>query len=334
MTPPLLELTDVRKHYRVRGRVSRRGGDAVRAVDGVSLTIQPGEILGLVGESGCGKSTLARTLVGLETPDGGDIRFDGTPIERLAPRDRQRRIQMVFQDPYTTLPPHMKIRAVVAEPFLIHGMARGAELARRVDQLLVDVGLPASLGDKRPGQLSGGQRQRVGIARALALRPSLLVADEAVSALDVSVQAQILNLLRDLQHRYGLTMLFVSHDIGVVTYLSQRIAVMYLGKIVETGPARRLYDRPVHPYTRALMAAVPDLDRRGHDRDEPHGDPPDPKRPPPGCAFHPRCPMAQDVCRTDTPKLHEWLPDRHAACHFALDGLDTGVAVPTEGGTP
>ncbi len=332
MTSPLLELREVHTHYSVRRGVF--GKATVRAVDGVSLTVERGETLGLVGESGCGKSTLARSLVLLESTQGGEIWFDGRQVT-AADTDRLRReVQIIFQDPYTSLPPHMKVRRIVAEPLLIHRLAKGEELRRRVDELLADVGLPLSVGDKLPGQLSGGQRQRVGIARALALRPSLIIADEAVSALDVSVQAQILNLLKSLQQRLGLTLLFVSHDIGVVTYLSQRIAVMYLGRIVETGPAQQVYETPLHPYTRALMAAVPGLERRGRERTEVRGDPPDPKNPPPGCPFHPRCPMAQDICRSTAPPLDEWLPRRWAACHFALDGIDVHAATASEGRTP
>lgn len=316
---PLLELDDLRKHYTLRSGPARRRV-SVRAVDGVTLRIERGQTLGLVGESGCGKSTLARTLVLLEKPDGGEIRFDGQPVNATAASALRRQVQMVFQDPYTSLPPHMKVRRIIAEPLLIHRVVAGDQLQARVEELIADVGLPARAADKLPGQLSGGQRQRVGIARALALQPSLVIADEAVSALDVSVQAQILNLLNRLREQYGLTLLFVSHDIGVVTYLSQRIAVMYLGKIVEQGPTAAVYERPMHPYTRALMAAVPSLQRRGRERIEVRGDPPDPKRPPPGCAFHPRCPMAQDICRVETPQSREWLPGRQAACHFALDG--------------
>lgn len=317
---PLLELVDVHKHYTVRSGISRKPA-TVRAVDGVTLSIARGETLGLVGESGCGKSTLARTLVLLEKLDGGEVLFDGAAITPSDASELRRKIQMVFQDPYTSLPPHMKVNRIVAEPLLIHRTSTGDELRTRVAGLLADVGLPAAIGDKRPAELSGGQRQRVGIARALALDPSLVIADEAVSALDVSVQAQILNLLKSLQDRLGLTMLFVSHDIGVVTYLSQRIAVMYLGKIVETGPADEVYQRPLHPYTRALMAAVPSIEQRGRERIEVRGDPPDPKNPPPGCAFHPRCPMAQEICRHEAPPIREWLPGRDAACHFALDGI-------------
>lgn len=317
-----LEIQDLHRHYTVKTGIGGRRA-TIRAVAGVSLTIAEGQTLGLVGESGCGKSTLARTLVLLERPDGGQIYFDGQQVGPADTTRLRRRIQLVFQDPYTSLPPNMKVRTIVAEPLRIHGLATGAERSSRVSQLLSEVGLPTELADARPGQLSGGQRQRVGIARALALRPSLLVADEPVSALDVSVQAQILNLLKDLQRQYGLTMLFVSHDIGVVTYLSQQIAVMYLGEIVEIGPAAAVNRQPLHPYTRALMSAVPGLGRRGRSWLRVRGDPPDPKRPPPGCKFHPRCPMAQEICRVEAPPLRTWLPGRQAACHFALEGIET-----------
>ncbi|WP_129667704.1 ABC transporter ATP-binding protein [Phytoactinopolyspora endophytica] len=320
---PILELDDVRKHYTTRSGLARRTS-SVRAVDGVSLRLERGETLGLVGESGCGKSTLARTLVLLEKPDSGEIRFDGRPVAVTDAASLRRDAQIVFQDPYTSLPPHMKVRRIIAEPLMIHRIASGAELRARVDELIADVGLPGTVADKLPGQLSGGQRQRVSIARALALEPSLLIADESVSALDVSVQAQILNLLNGLRERHGLTLLFVSHDIGVVTYVSQRIAVMYLGKIVEMGPTADVYGNALHPYTRALMAAVPSMEHRGRERIEVRGDPPDPRHPPPGCAYHPRCPIAQDICRVESPPVREWLPGRHAACHFALDGVSDG----------
>ncbi len=318
MTAPLLDISGLRKHYIVRRGLFGRA--TVPAVDGVSLQIGRGETLGLVGESGCGKSTLARTLVQLERPDSGQITFDGRPLTSLEPDEARSQIQIIFQDPYTSLPPKMSIRRIIAEPLLIHRRAKGEELQHRVDELLTDVGLPIEVGRLRPGQLSGGQRQRAGIARALALRPSLLIADEAVSALDVSVQAQILNLLMSLQRRLDLTLLFISHDISVVTCLSQRIAVMYLGQIVEVGPAQQVYSNPLHPYTRALMAAVPGLAKRHRARTDVRGEPPDPKEPPRGCRFHPRCPMAQQICHATPPSLDEWLPDRMAACHFALEG--------------
>lgn len=316
----LVEVRDLHKTFGGK-RPFRRSTRTVRAVNGVSFEIHEGETLGLVGESGCGKSTLARTLMFLEDPTAGQIFFDG---ERLSPRDAlrlRRSAQIVFQDPYTSLPPRMRVRRIVAEPLLIHGLGTKADIAARVDRLLGDVGLQSDVATKYPHQLSGGQRQRVGIARALAVQPSLIIADEAVSSLDVSIQAQILNLMKELQRTHRLSYLFISHDLGVVKYMSHRIAVMYLGEIVELADADELYRRPLHPYTRALMSATPSLDKKPG-RIVLEGEPPDPARPPSGCEFHPRCPMAQEICHEDDPALKEWLPDRVAACHFALEDMD------------
>ena len=324
MTPaPLLEVRDLSKRYPVRKGFLGREGGAVRAVDGVSLTLTQGETLGLVGESGCGKSTLVKTLLFLEQPTGGEIRFHGELVT-AADADRLRRhVQIVFQDPYTSLPPRMRVADIIADPLRIHRIGDRASAERRVRQLMQEVGLNPDRGSDYPFQFSGGQRQRIGIARALAIEPSLLLLDEAVSALDVSVQAQVLNLLRDVQERHRLTYIFISHDLGVVRYMSDRIAVMYLGKIVEQGPAAELYDRPLHPYTRALVSAVPSL-RRRRARIHLAGEPPKPTDPPSGCAFHPRCPMARPVCAEQAPALMEWLPGRLAACHFALEDLPGG----------
>ncbi|MGH8871645.1 MAG: ABC transporter ATP-binding protein [Acidimicrobiia bacterium] len=319
MTTPLLDVRNLAKHY-----VRRRGllGDkkTVRAVDGVSFSIEEGETLGLVGESGCGKSTLARTILFLEEPTAGEVYFAGKRLDAGRVRDLRRRAQIVFQDPYSSLPPRMKVGSIVGDPLEIHGLERGHAVRRRVGQLLTDVGLKPGDANKYPHELSGGQRQRVGIARALAVQPSLIVADEAVSSLDVSVQAQILNLLKDLQNRHRLAYLFVSHDLGVVKYMSHRIAVMYLGEIVEFASSKELYERPLHPYTRALMSAAPAVHAVPRKRIRLAGEPPDPGDPPPGCKFHPRCPIAQPVCSETIPGLDEWLPGRHAACHFALSG--------------
>ncbi len=320
MTPPLLEVRELTKHYPVRKGLLGRERGAVRAVDGVSLTLAPGETLGLVGESGCGKSTLVKTLLFLEPPTGGEIRFSGEPVTAADAARLRRHAQIVFQDPYTSLPPRMRVAEIIADPLRIHGIGDRASIERRVRSLMQEVGLNPERGNDYPFQFSGGQRQRIGIARALAIEPSLLLLDEAVSALDVSVQAQVLNLLRDLQERRRLTYIFISHDLGVVRYMSDRIAVMYLGKIVEQGPAAELYDRPLHPYTRALVSAVPSLRRRGQ-RIRLAGEPPKPTDPPSGCAFHPRCPMARPICSEQAPPLTEWLPGRLAACHFALEGL-------------
>jgi oligopeptide/dipeptide ABC transporter ATP-binding protein len=287
-------------------------------VDGVSFAIDEGETLGLVGESGCGKSTLARVLLFLEAPTAGEVRFQGQPLTQPEAEHLRRRAQIVFQDPYTSLPPRMRIGRILADPLLIHGMVRRGQAQERVAGLLRDVGLNPGLAGALPHQLSGGQRQRVSIARALAVQPSLIVADEAVSALDVSVQAQILNLMQDLQERHRLGYLFISHDLGIVRYMSHRIAVMYLGSIVETATAREIYERPLHPYTRALLSASPTLQSVNQQRIRLSGEPPDPADPPSGCKFRTRCPIAQPICSREEPPLKEWLPGRLAACHFAL----------------
>jgi oligopeptide transport system ATP-binding protein len=318
MTPPLLEVHDLHKHFDVRTGPFSRSSKRVRAVNGVSLSISEGETLGLVGESGCGKSTLARTVLFLETPTSGEIRFQG---EVLAERDltRLRRgAQIIFQDPTSSLPPRMRVSKILDDPLLIHRVVAEDEVEDRVNSLLLAVGLPPGLRSSLPHELSGGQRQRVGIARALAVEPSLVVADEAVSSLDVSVQAQILNLLKDLQADRGLAYLFISHDLGVIKYMSHRIAVMYLGEIVELASTQDLHEQALHPYTRALMSAVPSIHKHGRTRIRLAGEPPDPSNPPSGCTFHPRCPMAQAICRVEKPELAEWLPGRVAACHFAL----------------
>jgi peptide/nickel transport system ATP-binding protein len=315
MTVPLLEVRDLRKHFAERGFTRRRRG-AVRAVDGVSFSIAPGETLGLVGESGCGKSTLARTLLFLEAPTSGEIVFDGVALTEADARRLRGRAQIVFQDPYASLPPRMRVAKILADPLSIHGAGR-AEIRERVPQLLRDVGLKVDAAQKLPHQLSGGQRQRVGIARALSVRPSLVIADEAVSSLDASVQAQILNLFRELQARHDLTYIFISHDLGVVKYVSHRIAVMYLGEIVELAPADELYGRSLHPYTRALTSAIPSLSRRGAGRIRLPGEPPNPSDPPPGCKFHPRCPLADERCRVQRPPLRRIEHGRWSACHYA-----------------
>jgi oligopeptide transport system ATP-binding protein len=321
MTPaPLLEVRNLSKHYPLRQGFLGRESGVVRAVDGVSLTLSPGETLGLVGESGCGKSTLVKTLLFLEQPTGGEVRFNGEMVTAADANRLRRNVQIVFQDPYTSLPPRMRVAEIIADPLRIHRIGDRASAERRVRQLMQEVGLNPDRGSDYPFQFSGGQRQRIGIARALAIEPSLLLLDEAVSALDVSVQAQVLNLLRDVQERHRLTYIFISHDLGVVRYMSDRIAVMYLGKVVEQGPAAELYDRPLHPYTRALVSAVPSL-RRRRERIRLAGEPPKPTAPPSGCAFHPRCPMARPICAVQAPALEEWLPGRLAACHFALEGL-------------
>ena len=319
---PLLEVTDLVKHFPIKsGIVVDREVARVRAVDGVSLTLHEGETLGLVGESGCGKSTLCRAILQLTTPTSGSVRFAGQELVGRSRRDlrsQRRQMQMIFQDPFASLNPRKRVGQIVGDPLELHGLARGAELKRRVQELLDRVGLAAEHYNRFPHEFSGGQRQRIGIARALALRPKLIVADEPVSALDVSVQAQIINLLEDVQDEFGLSYLFVAHDLGVVRHVSDRIAVMYLGKIVENSGADELYDKPIHPYTNALLSAVPIPDPKrnaARERLVLEGDVPSPIDPPPGCHFHTRCPWATDVCTTDEPALLDHRPAHLAACH-------------------
>ncbi len=323
--PALIEAVGLSKHYLVRaGPALRRRSLALHALDDVSLAIGTGETLGLVGESGCGKSTLGRVLIRLAEPTAGVIRFDGQDITHLAGpalRERRRSMQIIFQDPYGALNPRMSVEQIIAEPLAIHGLAHGAEGRRQVARMLDLVGLPQRARDRYPHEFSGGQRQRIGIARALALRPKFVVCDEPVSALDVSVQAQIVNLLADLQRELGLTYLFIAHDLGVVKHIATRVAVMYLGKIVETAEKRALYASPLHPYTQALIAAVPALhpvDRAGRRarRERLAGDVPSALHPPPGCRFHTRCPHAMPVCREQEPRVVEPSPGHRVACHL------------------
>ena len=324
----LLKATDVVKNFPVRGGLTGRGGPVVHAVDGVSLEVRRGETLGVVGESGCGKSTLGRCLVRLTDVSSGRVDFDGEDITTLS-RRRLRPVrpglQMVFQDPYTSLNPRRTVGEIVAEPLRVHRRGTRAEIRAKVADLLDKVGLTAEQAERYPHEFSGGMRQRVGIARALALEPRLVVADEPVSALDVSIQAQVLNLFADLQEELGLTYVFVAHDLGVVRHVSDRIAVMYLGRIVELGPAEEVYGNPAHPYTQALLSAVPEIDdgtpahAPARERIVLTGDVLNPIDLPTGCTFHPRCPMAQDKCRTERPALRTDTRGRQAACHFALD---------------
>ena len=323
----LLRATGVVKHFPVRtGLVPRRGPrPVVHAVDGVSLEVRRGETLGVVGESGCGKSTLGRCLVRLTDLTAGTVEFAGqdiTSLSRRRLRPVRRDVQLVFQDPYASLNPRRRIGDVVAQPLRLHGFGTPEAVDKQVCDLLERVGLSASHVDRYPHEFSGGQRQRVGIARALAMSPRLIVADEPVSALDVSIQAQVLNLFSDLQDDLGLTYVFIAHDLGVVRHVSDRIAVMYLGEIVELADADPLYDAPAHPYTEALLSAAPEIDDGTalppRERIVLTGDVPNPVDKPPGCPFHPRCPHVVDRCRTERPVLREVSPGRFAACHLPL----------------
>jgi oligopeptide/dipeptide ABC transporter ATP-binding protein len=322
---PLIEAAGLTKHFPVRGGgLLHRNTIALRAVDDVALRIEPGETLGLVGESGCGKSTLGRLLIRLIPPTAGNIVFEGTDISRLRPaelREKRRSMQIIFQDPYGALNPRMSVEDIIMEPLLIHGVRGRAETRQRVSAMLELVGLPTRVRDRFPHEFSGGQRQRIGIARALVLRPKFVVCDEPVSALDVSVQAQIVNLLQELQGELGLTYLFIAHDLGVVKHISTRVAVMYLGKIVEVADKRTLYANPLHPYTQALIAAVPVAHPASRSRGRTQrarlaGDIPTALHPPSGCRFHTRCPHAMPVCREQEPRVTEPAPGHIVACHL------------------
>ena len=320
----LLRLDAVAKIYPGQNRLFRTASD-VRAVDGVSLVMEPGRTLGIVGESGCGKSTLGRLALGLERPSEGEVEFDGTPMPPPgsdAWRKIRARMQLVFQDPLGALDRRLTIARQIEEPLVIHGIGDAAARRARVAQLLIDVGLGENLAARHPHALSGGQRQRAVLARALATNPALLVCDEPVSALDVSIQAQVVNMLIDLQKARGIAMLFISHDLKVVRQVSDTVAVMYLGRIVEQGAADQVLASPLHPYTQALVSAVPTPGRSGRARIVLVGDPPNPAARPRGCAFHPRCPVSIATCAIDTPALRA-LPDgRYVACHLAQPTME------------
>lgn len=321
---PLLEITDLRVHFALQEGLLRRGRAVIQAISGVSLALRRGEVFGLVGESGCGKTTLGRAVVGLAPVLSGEIRFAGENLIGLtgrAARERARRIQLIFQDPYSSLHPRKTVRDLVGVGLKLHGLASGYEIDEQVLTILEGVGLGLDHLYRYAHEFSGGQRQRIALARALILKPELLILDEPTSALDVSVQAQILNLLKELRREFNLTYLFISHNLGVVRYMSQRIGVMYLGHIVEQGATEELFLRPQHPYTRVLLSALPSLDPDAPSKRQVlAGEPPTPINPPPGCPFAPRCPDVQDICNREKPELRQrgGGPTHLCGCHFPM----------------
>ncbi|WP_165999556.1 dipeptide ABC transporter ATP-binding protein [Bacillus sp. Cs-700] len=325
MQEALLEVKQLKKHFPIQGGVLKQQVGTVKAVDGVTFTLHKGETFGLVGESGCGKSTTGRMLMRLLEPSEGEVLFDGKEMTTLNKKDLRhlrKDIQMVFQDPFASLNPRHTVEKIIEEPLIVHQLGNKVDRKKRVRELLEIVGLSAYHAKRYPHQFSGGQRQRIGIARALAVNPKLIIADEPVSALDVSIQAQVLNLLEDLQKELGLTYLFIAHDLGVVRHISDRVGVMYLGRIVEMADSEKLYLDSKHPYTQALLSAVPVPDPEyGKDRIILTGDVPSPSNPPSGCPFHTRCPKAMDVCSSVVPEFREIEPGHHTACHLYEEDL-------------
>jgi oligopeptide transport system ATP-binding protein len=318
----LVRVENLKKHFPItRGVIIQREVGTVRAVDGVNMEIHEGETLGLVGESGCGKSTTGRSILQLYRPTSGKVYYDGldlTEMEGDALRKARRNFQMIFQDPYASLNPRMTVEGIIGEPLEVHGIGNRKERHERVKELMSEVGLNPSLNNRYPHEFSGGQRQRIGVARALALQPNFIVCDEPISALDVSIQAQVVNLLEELQQKFGLTYLFIAHDLSMVRHIADRTAVMYLGKIVELADRTELYTNPLHPYTQALLSAVPIPDpvkERKRQRIILTGDVPSPAHPPTGCNFNPRCPLAIDVCKQEDPEWREITPGHWVACH-------------------
>ena len=322
-TSSILELQNVKKHFPIKAGLLQRTVGQVKAVDGISLKINKGETIGIVGESGCGKSTAGRTIIRLYEPTEGKIIFKGKDISHMSENELRKTvrkdIQMIFQDPFATLNPRKTLRSIIKEPMITHNLYANKERDEKVQELLETVGLNASFINRYPHEFSGGQRQRIGIARALALKPEMIIADEAVSALDVSIQAQIINLMQDLQKDFGLTYIFISHDLSVVRHISDRVGVMYLGKMMELAPKESLYANPLHPYTQALLSAVPVPRKKGaikRERIVLKGELPSPANPPSGCVFHTRCPAATDICRQLIPEFREVENEHFVACHL------------------